>query len=342
MPLEVVVGLILMALVFDFYNGMNDAANSIATVVSTRALSPGAAVLWAATFNLAGLFVYGTAVASTIGKGLVDLSAIQSQGVTTELVVFAALVGAIFWAALATHTGMPVSISHCLIGGLVGSSIAAAGASVLIWGTPLKGFLSTLLFIVISPLVGALLGFLLVIGVGRLFRRRSPGSLATGFRRAQLVSSAFYSIGHGGNDAQKTAGIVTFLLIGVGLQAKADPIPFWILLISYATIALGTLLGGWKVIRTLGMRLTHLRPHQGFSAETGGAITLAMTAVAGIPVSTTHTVTGAIVGVGSAARVSAVRWGLTRRILGAWVLTIPVSAGVAMIVFVLARALGFQ
>lgn len=339
MVLEVVAGLIALALVFDLYNGMNDAANSIATVVSTRALPPLGAVLWAAVFNFAAIFVYGTAVAKTIGSGLVDAAKIPFS---TELVVFAALVGAIFWAALATHTGLPVSISHCLIGGLVGAGISSGGLGVLIWGTPLKGLLSTLLFIVVSPLVGMVLGLLLVFAVSWVFRRHSPGSLAKGFRRAQLASSAFYSLGHGGNDAQKTAGIITFLLIGVGLHAKADPIPLWILGMSYTVIAAGTILGGWKVIRTLGMRLTDLRPHQGFSAEAGGAVTLAMTALAGIPVSTTHTVTGSILGVGAAKRLSAVRWGVTRRIFGAWILTIPVSATVGGGVFLALRGLGLQ
>ncbi|HVL87627.1 MAG TPA: inorganic phosphate transporter [Candidatus Thermoplasmatota archaeon] len=336
---EILAGLVALALLFDLYNGMNDAANSIATVVSTGALSPLAAVLWAAAFNFAGLFVYGTAVAKTIGSGLVDVAALP---VGIPLVTFAALVGAIAWAAFATHTGLPVSISHCLIGGLVGSGVAAGGASVLIWGSPIKGLMSTFLFIVLSPLIGLVLGLSILAAVAWALRRRSPGSMSRGFRLAQLFSSAFYSIGHGGNDAQKTAGIITFLFIGVGLHAKDDPIPFWILLASFTTIAIGTILGGWKVIRTLGQRVTALRPHQGFAAETGGAVTLAMTAVAGIPVSTTHTITGSIIGVGTAQRFSAVRWGVTRRIFGAWILTIPVSATVAGLVLLASLALGLR
>ena len=284
MGLEIIIGLVGLALIFDLYNGMNDAANSIATVVSTGALTPIAAVVWAAFFNFAAIFVYGTAVAKTIGSGLVDVNALDAS---IELVVFSALMGAIAWAAFATHTGLPVSISHCLIGGLVGAGVSAGGVAALIWGTPLKGLFSTLLFIVVSPLVGMVLGIALVFLVARLAARRTPGSMAKGFRRLQLFSSAFYSLGHGGNDAQKTAGIITFLLIGAGMHASTDPIPLWTLLLSYTVIAIGTIAGGWKVIRTLGMKVTLLRPYQGFAAETGGAITLAMTATAGIPVSAT-------------------------------------------------------
>lgn len=318
----VILFLILLALVFDFYNGMNDAANSIATVVSTRALTPLQAVVFAAIGNFAALFIYGTAVAKTIGKGTVQHSALHHS---IELVVFAALVGAIFWAAFATHSGIPVSISHCLIGGLVGAGFVSGGFDALV----VSGITTIAIFIVISPLVGALIAVFIVGGINHLTHQRSPGSTGGFFRRLQLISSGFMSLGHGGNDAQKTVGIITFLLIGAGLHVSADPIPFWVLLISYTTIALGTLIGGWKVIRTLGMKITDLKPHQGFAAETGGAVTLAMTALGGIPVSTTHTITGAVIGVGAARRLSAVRWGVTRRILVAWVLTLPVSGFVA-------------
>ncbi|MGQ0535267.1 MAG: inorganic phosphate transporter [Methanobacteriota archaeon] len=328
---EILVGLILLALLFDFYNGMNDAANAVATVVSTRALPPLAAVLMAGFFNFAALFVYGTAVAKAIGSGIVDPTSVTAS---IEVFVFATLVGAISWAAFATHAGLPVSISHCLIGGLIGAGVADGGLGAILWGEKVS---TTVQFIVLSPLIGGILGYVFVTVITRLVRNHRPGSLQRPFKKLQLVSSAWMALSHGGNDAQKTAGIIAFLLIGAGLLSPDAEIPFFAMLMSYTVIGLGTAIGGWKVIRTLGMRVTDLKPHQGFAAETAGALTLAGTAFAGIPVSTTHTISGAIVGVGAQRRFSAVRWGVTRRIFGAWVLTIPASAVVAYVSYFVVR-----
>ncbi|MBI4362510.1 MAG: inorganic phosphate transporter [Euryarchaeota archaeon] len=329
--------IVAIALVFDFYNGMNDAANSVATVVSTRVLSPRMAVLWAAFFNVAAVFFYGTAVASAIGKGIVSQEAL---GGGIEWVTLAALLGAIFWVAIATHRGIPVSVSHCLIGGLMGAAVAKAGMGAVLWGG--GKVQSTLLFIVLSPFIGLFIAVAMVLLVTAVCRNLPRQGVNRAFGRLQLVSAAFYSLGHGGNDAQKTAGIIAFLLIGTGALSPKSEIPFTILLMSHLVIGLGTYLGGWKVVRTMGMRVTKLRPYQGFCAETGGALTLAGTAIGGIPVSTTHTITGAIIGagLGSARRLTAVRWGVTRNIIWAWVLTIPISALVAALAYLGLRAAG--
>lgn len=328
-----------VALVFDFYNGMNDAANAIATVVSTRALRPKAAVLWGASFNFLALFIYGTAVASALGKGIVSPTALGTPE-QIPWVTLAALGGAIFWAAIATHRGIPVSISHCLIGGLIGAAMATAGVGSVLWGA---GKLEvTILFIALSPIIGLVVAIGLIAAIAQVCRNVSPGRTSRYFLKLQLASSAFMGLSHGGNDAQKTAGIITFLLIGTGIIGPKDPIPFSILFISYFVIAMGTYIGGWKVIKTVGMRITGLRPYQGFAAETGGAVTLLGTAMAGIPVSTTHTITGSIIGsgIGAARRLSAVRWGVTRNIVWAWILTIPVSAVVAAGFLLVFRAAG--
>jgi PiT family inorganic phosphate transporter len=313
-----VVFIVLVALGFDFLNGFHDAANSIATVVSTRVLSPGTAVLWAAFFNFVAAFVLGTHVAKTIGQGMIDLS------VVTHDVVLAGLLGAIFWNLLTWYYGLPVSSSHALIGGYAGAAVAKAGFSAILF----SGWLKTLLFIVLAPFVGAALGFLLIVSVTWLFRGFSPSRLDRVFRRLQLVSAGLYSLGHGGNDAQKTMGIITGLLVASGRLSEFH-VPLWVVLISHAAIAFGTMFGGWRIVKTMGTRITKLQPFGGFCAETAGAITLVGVTLAGIPVSTTHTITGAIIGVGATRRVSAVRWGVAGRIVWAWLLTIPLSAAVA-------------
>ncbi len=314
--------IILIALVFDFLNGFHDAANSIATVVSTRVMSPRAAVLWAAFFNFAALFVFGLSVAKTMGKGMIDLD------VVTQEVVLAALIGAIFWNLITWYYGIPVSSSHALIGGYAGAAIAKAGYSAII----ASGWTKTLMFIVLSPLIGALLGFTLMVSVTWIFRRWHPYRLDTLFRRLQLVSAAFFSLSHGGNDAQKTMGIITSLLVASGHLSSFE-VPFWVAFIAHAAIGLGTMFGGWRIVKTMGTKITKLQPFGGFCAETSGAISIGLATFGGIPVSTTHTITGAIMGVGATKRVSAVRWGLAGRIVWAWIITIPASAAVAAISF---------
>ncbi len=314
--LALVIFIIFLALVFDFLNGMNDAANSIATVVSTRVLSPRLAVAWAAFFNFVAAFGFGVKVAGTIGKGIVETA------VVTEMMILAALVGAIIWAYLCTRFGLPISISHTLIGGLVGAAIAKAGFESLIVG----GVSKVVLFIFLSPLLGALFGFVLMVAVHWIFRRWSSTRVDRFFRYGQLLSSAAYSLGHGANDAQKTMGIIAILLFSSGYLGNEFYVPTWVILSAHAAIAAGTLFGGWKVIRTMGVRLTKLRPVGGFCAETAGAIILHATAQAGIPVSTTHTIAGGITGVGVTRRITAVRWAVAGRIVWAWILTIPVSA----------------
>lgn len=321
-----------LALVFDFINGMNDAANSIATVVSTRVLSPRWAVVWAAFFNFAAIWIFGVKVASTIGRGIV------LPEVVTPYLLMAALIGAVIWSYLATHTGMPISISHSLIGGFCGAAVAKAGFQVVMWGS----FKKILLFIVLSPLIGGAIAYLMMVAIVLLFYDKPPGPLDTWFRRLQLVSSAAYSLGHGSNDAQKTAGMIFALLLSTGYLPPEASVPFWVLMLSYFTIALGTMAGGWKVISTLGQKLTKLRPVGGFCAETGSALTLFGTALAGIPVSTTHTITGAIVGVGATHRLSAIRWGIAGKVLWAWILTIPLSAILAAVMYTVIRLFGFQ
>ncbi len=320
---------VLVALIFDFLNGFHDAANSIATIVSTRVLSPKLAVLWAAVFNFLAAFFLGTAVAKTIGSGMIQISFV------TQYVVIAGLMGAIAWDLLTWWWGLPTSSSHALIGGYAGAAIMRAGFKVIIVG----GWYKTLIFIVVAPIMGLVLGLVLMVAVFWLLRNKAPGRIDVWFRKLQLVSAAAYSLGHGANDAQKTMGIVASALYGAHFLTASELSSDWgrfhwpIILAAHAAIALGTYLGGWRIVRTMGSRITKLRPLGGFCAETAGAITLFSTALAGIPVSTTHTITGAIVGVGSTTRLSAVRWGVARRIVWAWIVTIPASAAVAAFVF---------
>jgi len=314
--------IILVALVFDFLNGFHDAANSIATVVSTRVLSPRVAVIWAAFFNFVAAFTFGTAVASTIGKGMVRLEAVNLY------VILAGLLGAIFWNLITWFFGIPVSSSHALFGGYAGAAVAKAGWGVIIPG----GWTKTILFIVLSPLIGFILGAAMMIAVSWLFRDASPVRIDRYFRKAQLVSAAAYSFGHGTNDAQKTMGIVAGVLVTAGMLDHFY-IPFWVVLMAHTAIGLGTLAGGWRIVKTMGMKITKLKPVGGFCAETAAAMSLFGAAVAGIPVSTTHTIAGGIMGVGSVQRFSAVRWGVAKNILWAWILTIPVAGFVAAICF---------
>ena len=315
--------IILLALIFDFYNGMNDAANSIATVVSTRVLTPGQAVAWAAFFNFAAAFIFGLSVATTIGKGIVDVNIVDNQ------VIFSGLVGAILLSATATHYGMPISVSHSIIGGYGGAGIAKAGFDAII----LSGYTKVVIFIFVAPIMGYIFALIFSVVTLWLVRNKSPYKVDKYFRKLQLVSAALYSLSHGSNDAQKTIGIIAIVLFTNGVLGKTFHIPFWVEMMSYSVIALGTLIGGWKVIRTLGMRVTKLTPFGGFSAETASGITISLASIWGIPVSTTHTITGSIIGVGSIKGFSAVRWGVARNILWAWVLTIPLSAIFAMITY---------
>jgi len=310
-----------VALVFDYINGFHDAANSIATVVSTRVLSPGKAVLWAAFFNFVAAFGFGVHVAHTVGAGLVDLSLINLQ------VILAGLIGAILWDLLTWWLGLPTSSSHALIGGYAGAAIAHAGFRAVLW----SGWIRTVSFIVIAPLIGLALGFFIMVLLSWMLRHTVPARVDRLFRHLQLVSAGLYSLGHGTNDAQKTMGIIAGVLYTAG-YLKEFAIPFYVVLACHAAIAAGTLSGGWRIVKTMGMRITQLRPVDGFAAESAGAITLLGTALGGIPVSTTHTITGAIVGVGSIRRMSAVRWGVAGRIVWVWLLTIPVSAAVGAIV----------
>ncbi len=319
--LGVVVFLVALALAFDFMNGFHDAANAIATIVSTRVLRPQTAVLLAAFFNVTAVFVFQLKVATTIGKGTIDPSIID------HYVVFGALVGAIVWNVITWRYGIPSSSSHALIGGLVGAALAKAGTGSLILG----GLLKTVAFIFISPLLGMLLGSLMMLAVSWACRRVAERSVDRFFRRMQLLSASLYSLGHGGNDAQKTMGIIWMLLISAGISHTGDPLPMWVVLSCYLAIGLGTMFGGWRIVKTMGQKITKLKPVGGFCAETGGAMTLFLATVLGIPVSTTHTITGAIVGVGSTRKMSAVRWGVAGSIVWAWVLTIPCSALIAAV-----------
>lgn len=325
--LAVVVVLVLVALAFDFMNGFHDAANSIATVVSTRVLKPHQAVLMAAFFNFAALFVFHLSVAATVGKGIVDPAIVDHH------VVLGALLGAIAWNIITWWFGIPSSSSHALIGGLVGAAVAKAGTGHLVGA----GLLKTVAFIFIAPLMGMLLGAILMLMVAWLFVRATPARVDRWFRRLQLVSAALYSLGHGGNDAQKTAGIIWLLLITAGYLGEQDPLPLWVVSSCYIMIALGTAFGGWRIVKTMGQKITKLKPVGGCCAETGGAIMLFIATAFGIPVSTTHTITGAIVGVGSTQSLSAVRWGVAGNIVLAWVLTIPCSAFMAAIAWWLVR-----
>ena len=322
--LWLVVLLVVLAVAFDFMNGFHDAANSIATVVSTGVLKPTTAVVFAAFFNLVAIFVFHLSVAATVGKGIVQ------PGVVDTHVVFGALIGATAWNIVTWYYGIPSSSSHALIGGIVGAVMAKSGAGALI----AAGIWKTVLFIFVSPLLGFLLGSLMMVLVAWVFRRSTPSRVDRWFRRLQLVSAGAYSLGHGGNDAQKTIGIIWMLLIATGYtaaEAKAPPI--WVIGACYTAIAAGMMFGGWRIVKTMGQKITKLRPVGGFCAETGGAITLFLATALGVPVSTTHTITGAIVGVGSTQRASAVRWGVAGNIVWAWILTIPASAFVAAIAY---------
>jgi PiT family inorganic phosphate transporter len=309
----VVIVAIIIALMFDFMNGMNDAANSIATIVSTKVLSPLLAVIWAAFFNFIAVFIFGVHVATTIGKGIVDSSVI------TEYIILGALIGAILWVFVCNRLGMPISVSHALIGGLIGPAILKGGTGALIR----SGIIKIVSFIVVAPVLGFVLGFLIMIVVMIIFRKTSPYRVNSISRFMQLVSSAVFSIGHGSNDAQKTIGIISILLFSSGILGIEFYVPTWVIFACYTTIGLGTLFGGWKVIKTLGLSLTHLKPVQGFCAETAGAIAVIGSTLLGIPVSTTHTITGAIMGVGLTKGLANVRWGIATHIVLAWILTIP-------------------
>jgi len=315
-----VVLLVVLAIAFDFMNGFHDAANSIATVVSTGVLKPQTAILFAAFFNVVALAVFHLNVAATIGKGIVEPAVVDHH------VVFGALIGAIAWDVITWWYGIPSSSSHALIGGIVGAVLAKSGPGALVAG----GIVKTVVFIFLSPLLGFLLGAVLMVIVANVFRRSSPLRVDNLFRRLQLVSAGLYSLGHGGNDAQKTIGIIWMLLIATGYAAAADRSPpAWVIWCCYVSMGLGTMFGGWRIVKTMGQKLTKLKPVGGFCAETGGAMTLFLATALGVPVSTTHTITGAIVGVGSVRRPSAVRWALAGNIVWAWILTIPASAAVA-------------
>jgi PiT family inorganic phosphate transporter len=321
MSLGVLVFLVALALAFDFMNGLHDAANSIATVVSTGVLKPHHAVAFAAFFNFAAIFVFHLKVASTVGKGIVD------PEIVDHYVIFGALVGAISWNGITWYFGLPSSSSHALIGGLIGAAVAKVGFSSLV----ASGIGKTVAFIFISPVMGFVLGGLLLVAVSWIFRRAPPARIDRWFRRLQLASAGAYSLGHGGNDAQKTIGIIWVLLIAAGSLGPEETVPNWVIVSCYTAIAMGTFFGGWRIVKTMGQRITKLQPVHGFCAETGGAITLFAATAMGIPVSTTHTITGAIVGVGSTRKFSAVRWGVAGNIVWAWIFTIPASAFIAAV-----------
>ena len=323
--LTAIVLIVAVALIFDFINGFHDAANSIATVVSTRVLTPIQAVVWAAFFNFVAAFGFGVNVAKTVGKGVVE------PAVVDQWVILAGLVGAIVWDLITWYWGLPTSSSHALIGGFVGAAIMKAGTGSLV----VPGLIKIGVFMILAPVIGLVIGFVMMLITVWTFHRATPGRVDWVFRRMQLVSAAAYSLGHGTNDAQKTMGIIAVLLFSTGHLGPEFYVPFWVILAAHAAIGLGTLAGGWRIVKTMGMRITKLRPVGGFSAETAGAITLLGTAIAGIPVSTTHTITGSIMGVGSLQRFSAVRWGVAQRIVWAWIFTIPASAAVAGVTWVL-------
>ena len=333
--------IVLVALAFDFINGFHDAANAIATVVSTRVLTPQAAVIWAAFWNFVAAFVFGTAIAKTVGSGMIDLKVVDAT------VVLGGLVGAIVWDLVTWWLGLPTSSSHALVGGYAGAAIAKAGFSAVI----ASGWIKTLIFIVVAPVLGLVLALALTVVLSWALYRAQPGPVNRTFRRLQLVSASLYSLGHGTNDAQKTMGMIVALLVSTQAQFQNFPVqafhltsvavvPIWVILSAHAAIALGTIAGGWRIVRTMGQRITKLTPFGGFCAETSGAITLFIASFFGIPVSTTHTIAGAIAGVGVARRVSAVRWGVAREIVLAWLLTIPAAAGVAGVSYILLHAAG--
>ncbi|MFZ2053240.1 MAG: inorganic phosphate transporter [Candidatus Aminicenantales bacterium] len=310
------VTIIFLALLFDFINGMNDAANSVATIVVTRVLSPKLAVVWAAFFNFAAAFLFGVHVARTIGRGIVD------PAVVTAPMILSTLLGAIIWSYGCTHLGFPISVSHSLVGGLVGTALVKSGVHSLI----ASGLIKVILFIFLAPLMGLILGYFIMIAVFWIVRRRPLRTVDRWFRRLQLVSAALYSLGHGTNDAQKTMGIIAMLLFSTGHLGDNFYVPVWVIISCYLAIALGTLTGGWRVIKTLGMKMTKLRPVHGFSAETAAAASILFSSAIGAPVSTTHTITGAIIGVGATTHFKSIRWALAYRIVWAWILTIPGSA----------------
>ncbi|MDB5596070.1 MAG: Phosphate transporter [Hyphomicrobiales bacterium] len=326
LTLPLLFGLIAVALFFDFLNGLHDAANSIATIVSTRVLSPQYAVLWAAFFNFIAFLFFGLHVAETLGTGIIDPHIVDPR------VIFSALMGAIVWNILTWIYGIPSSSSHALVGGLVGAGVSKVGFSAIV----MSGLLKTSAAIVLSPLVGFLLALVLVLAVSWIFVRQTPFGVDRTFRVLQFASASLYSLGHGGNDAQKTMGIIAVLLFSQGQLGETFYVPFWVVLSCQAAMAVGTLFGGWRIIHTMGSKITRLNPMQGFCAETGGAITLFLATWLGIPVSTTHTITGAIVGVGAARRTSAVRWGVAGNIVIAWVITLPAAAGVSALCYLLA------
>jgi len=327
----IVVALITVALVFDYINGFHDAANSIATVVSTRVLSPGKAVVWAAFFNFVAAFTFGTAVASTVGAGMIDIH------VVTFSVIFAGLLGAIIWDLITWYYGLPTSSSHALVGGYAGAAVAKAGFSALVAG----GWTKTVIFIFLSPLIGMAAGLGLMVGIHWLFRWTPPSRVDRWFRRLQLVSAAFFSLNHGANDAQKTMGIIAGVLYTAGYM-QTFHIPFWVVLIAHTAIGLGTLAGGWRIIHTMGSKITKLQPVGGFAAETSAAVSILIATQTGVPVSTTHAITGAIVGVGAVRRLSAVRWGVAGQIVWAWVLTIPAAFVIAAGTFYVLRFAGAE
>lgn len=321
--MEIVILIISLALIFDFYNGMNDAANSIATIVSTRVLTPYQAVAWAAFFNFVAAFAFGVGVATTIGKGIVDVNIVDN------FVIFSGIMGAIILTASATHLGLPISVSHAIIGGYGGAAIIKAGIGALI----ISGYIKVIIFIFLAPIIGLVFAYIFSVITLWIVKNQSPRKVDKYFRKLQLISAAGYSLSHGSNDAQKTIGIITVVLFTNGILGPTFYVPFWVIILSHTFIALGTFMGGWKVIKTLGMRVTKLTPFGGFSAETAAGLTIIGATIAGIPVSTTHTITGAIIGVGSIKGLSAVRWGVAKNILWAWVLTIPLSAIFAMITY---------
>jgi PiT family inorganic phosphate transporter len=327
--LLIVGALIFVALIFDYINGFHDAANSIATVVSTRVLSPGKAVIWAAFFNFVAAFTFGTAVAKTVGSGMVDVN------IVTFAVIFAGLAGAIIWDLITWYYGLPTSSSHALIGGYAGAAVAKAGLAAIIPG----GWSKTVLFIFLSPLIGMVLGFAIMTSIFWVFRWMPPSRVDRWFRKLQLLSAAFFSLNHGANDAQKTMGIIAGVLFAAG-YIKTFEIPFWVVLAAHAAIGLGTLAGGWRIIHTMGSKITKLQPVGGFAAETSAALSILIATQTGVPVSTTHAITGAIVGVGATRRLSAVRWGVAGQIVWAWVLTIPAAFVIAAGVYTMLRLAG--
>lgn len=322
-----IVFLIFLALLFDFLNGFHDSANSIATIVSTRVLSPQYAVIWAAFFNVVAFFVFGHHVAKTMGKGIIDIAIVDNH------IIFGTLMGACIWNIITWYFGLPTSSSHALIGGLIGAGLTKAGPASLV----ASGIIKTVCFIFISPVFGLILGIAFGVAVSWIFRRFTPQQMDGAFRKGQLFSAALYSLGHGGNDAQKTMGIIASLLFSAGLMGKNFDIPIWVGASCYAAIGLGTMFGGWRIVKTMGQKVAKLRPMDGFCAESGAAATLFASSAMGVPVSTTHTITGAIMGVGSLRRVSAVRWGVAGNIVWAWVLTIPCSAAMSALSYTFAR-----